>query len=112
MIRMSGIKKIYRRGLIALEAVWFVFNYQLYRYGEGVQLVGYRKYFGISGFVCLAYLFLSLQHYVPWILLVISVSAAAIVLLVYSGYQLVGIYYYNIFSEEAKPDKAENEEAE
>jgi hypothetical protein len=89
--------------LIALEGVWFVFNYQLYRYGEGVQLVGYRKYFGISGFICLAYLFLSLQHYVSWIVLVLSVSLAAIVLVTYCGYQLVGIYYYNIFS--AQEDK-------
>jgi hypothetical protein len=45
--------------LIPLEAVWFVFNFLLYRYGSGTQLSGYKKYWGISGAVSLGYLFLA-----------------------------------------------------
>jgi len=46
--------------LIPLEIVWFIYNFQLYKYGDNIQLSNYKKYFGILGAICFAYVFLSL----------------------------------------------------
>jgi len=83
--------------LIILETTWLVFNYQLSRYGTDIGLSDYKKYFVISGSICLAYLLLSLQQYINWIAIVAIISITVIILLIYCSYQLVGIYYYNIF---------------
>jgi hypothetical protein len=88
--------------LIALEWLWFLFNFLLYRHGSGLQLSGYRKYWGISGAVSLGYLFLSVEWGVGWVAMVVIVSISMIVLLVYCTYQIVGIYYYNIFPKDAE----------
>lgn len=88
--------------LILLEIFWFIFNYLLYRYGTGLPLTNFKKYFVISGLICLSYLFLSLEEQVNWVGLVVVVSLTAIALIVYCGYQLVGIYYYNIFTNAIK----------
>jgi hypothetical protein len=88
--------------LIGLEWVWFAFNFLLYRYGSGTQLSGYKKYWGLSGAVSIGYLLLSVEWGVGWVAMVVVVSLAMVVLLVYCGYQIVGIFYYNIFT--AKKD--------
>lgn len=83
--------------LLPLEAVWFVFNFLLYRYGIGLTLSEFKKYFIISGLISLSYLFLSLEEKINWVGLVVIVSLSTVALIVYSGYQLVGIYYFRIF---------------
>lgn len=85
--------------LIPLEAVWFCFNFLLYKYGTGLTLSAFKKYFVISGVICVSYFCLSLEEYVNWVALVVVVSVTAMALTVYCGYQLVGIYYYKIFPE-------------
>lgn len=86
--------------LILLEILWFGFNFLLYKYAVGISLKGFSKYFVISAVICLAYLCLSLEQYLHWIAVVTVVSFTAIVLIIYCGYQLVGIYYFNIFKGE------------
>ena len=85
--------------LIVIEGLWFAFNYLLYRYGTGLPLSNFSKYIIISSVISVAYLCLSLEQYLHWIAIVTVVSFAAIILIVYCGYQLVGIYYFNIFEE-------------
>lgn len=84
--------------LIPLEIVWFVFNYLLYRYGSGLTLSDFKKYFIVSGVISISYVFLSLEGILNWLCIVIAVSFASVALIVYCGYQLVGIYYHKIFS--------------
>ena len=84
--------------LIPLELVWVVFNYLLYRYGSGLTLSHFKKYFVVSGLISFSYLFLSLSGHLGWLWIVIVVTSACIALIVYCGYQLVGIYYNRLFS--------------
>lgn len=46
--------------LIPLEIMWFLFNYFLYRYGSGISLTNYKKYFVVSGVISVSYICLSL----------------------------------------------------
>lgn len=84
--------------LIAFEIIWFIYNYSLYRYGNGTQISGYKKYFGISGVICLSYILLSLEDMVSWVAIVVIVSLSMAVLLTYCIYQIIGIYYNNLFN--------------
>lgn len=86
--------------LIVLEWGWFAFNFMLYRYGSGTKLSGYKKYWAISAAISLGLLFLSVEWGIGWVAMVVLVSLSMIVLLVYCTYQIVGIYYYNIFTKE------------
>ena len=88
--------------LILLEALWLVFNYMLYRYGIGLPVSNFKKYFVMSGFICVSYIFLSLAGKISYIGIIVVVSVTCIVLLVYCAYQLVGIYYYNLVDREEK----------
>jgi len=85
--------------LIPLEIVWFVFNYMLYKYGSGLTLSDFKKYFVVSGLISVSYLFLSLEGQVSWLWIVVVVSVASVGLIVYCGYQLVGIYYNRLFAQ-------------
>ena len=91
--------------LILFEVVWFLFNYLLYRYSIGLPLMNFKKYFIISGLICISYLFLSLVGTVNWVAIVVVVSLTMIVLIVYCTYQLVGIYYYNVFEKEESKEQ-------
>ena len=88
--------------LILFEVLWFSFNYFLYKYGIGLSIFNYKKYFIISGIICLSYILLSLAGRINWVAIVTIVSVTDIALIVYCGYQLVGIYYENIFNKEDK----------
>ena len=54
------------------------------------------KLFVCSGVIIVAYLFLSLIGVANWILILIVVSIVVLVLLVYTFYQIGGIYYYDV----------------
>lgn len=49
-----------------------------------------------------AYLFLSLSGQIPWIAITVIVSLVVLVLIVYSSYQIVGLYYGLFFKDYAK----------
>jgi hypothetical protein len=88
--------------LIPFEITWFLFNFYLSKYGDAINISDYKKYIIISFSISLAYLFLSLQTEINWIVIVVLVSITIILLLIYCTYQIIGIYYYNIFKEEAE----------
>lgn len=83
--------------LIALELVWFVFNYLLYRYGEGDRMKMHVKFVVSTVSIIIAYLFLSLSGSINWIAITVIVSIVVVVLIVYSIYQIIGLYYHLIF---------------
>lgn len=88
--------------LIPLEVIWFVFNYMLYRYGEGDKIKDHIKFEVSVVCICLAYLFLSIESYVHWIAVVVIVGIVVVVLIIYSSYQIVGLYYGLIFKQDTK----------
>lgn len=77
--------------------VWFAYNYMLYKYGEGDKLNMHVKFVVSTAAIIIAYLFLSLTGYIHWIVVTVIVSIAVVVLIVYSIYQIVGLYYHMIF---------------
>lgn len=88
--------------LIPFEVIWFLFNFYLSKYGDAITISDYKKYIIISISISLAYLFLSLQTEINWVVIVVLVSLTIILLLIYCSYQIVGIYFYNIFKGEAE----------
>lgn len=62
----------------------------------------HTKFIVVFASVSTAYLFLSLCEKVNWIAITVIVSLVVIVLIIYSIYQIVGLYYYNIFRNSAK----------
>lgn len=82
----------------------------LYRFGVGDRLKDHAKFIITSSCIIIAYLFLSLSAQVPWIAITVIVSIVVAVLIFYSSYQIVGLYYGLIFKKEAKnsqPKKSE-----
>lgn len=73
----------------------------LYRYGEGDQIKDHIKFMIIAIAISIAYLLLSLSETVNWIAIVVVVSIVVVVLIVYSSYQIVGLYYTILFKKKA-----------
>lgn len=86
--------------LIPAEAVWVGFNYMLYRYGEGDSVKDHLKLVISSALIMVSYLLLSLTGRLSWIAIVVIVSLVVVVLIVYSSYQVVGLYYRHLFKNE------------
>ena len=87
--------------LIPLEILWMGFNIMLYRYGEGDSIKSHLKLIISSACISLAYLFLSLGANMNWIPIVVISSLGVVVLIIYSIYQIVGLYYHQMFKKDA-----------
>lgn len=96
--------------LILLEAVWLIFNHMLYRFGEGDRLKDHAKFIITSSCIVIAYLFMSLSAQVPWIAITVIVSIVVAVLIFYSSYQIVGLYYGLIFKKDVKDSQPKKSE--
>lgn len=83
--------------LIPLELLWLGFNFMLYKYGEGDAVKDHLKLIISTVCIIISYLFLSLNANVNWIAIVVIVSIVVVVLIVYSSYQIVGLYYNQMF---------------
>lgn len=79
--------------LILLEIIWFIANYMLYKYGESDSLKDHIKFLISTISIIIAYLFLSLAEQINWIVITVFVSIIVVVLIIYSSYQIVGLYY-------------------
>jgi hypothetical protein len=71
----------------------------LYKYGEGDGIGKHVKFIISTVCVVIAYLFLSLAGQINWIFVVVIVSIVVIVLIVYSSYQVIGLYYGLFFKD-------------
>lgn len=65
----------------------------LYKYGEGDHITSHVKFVVSTVCICIAYLFLSLCAQVNWIAIIVIVSIVVVILIIYSSYQIVGLYY-------------------
>jgi len=69
----------------------------LYKYGEGDNVQYHLRFILAAVCISVAYLLLSLSGQVSWVAIVVVVSLVVAVLIVYSIYQVVGLYYERIF---------------
>lgn len=89
--------------LIPFELLWLVFNYILYRYGEGYHFLDCTKFMISSGLIILGILSLSLIENIRWEIIMALIIISFIVNIIYATYQVVGLYYYYLFKD--KPIK-------
>ncbi len=74
----------------------------LYKYGEGDKIKHHVKFLVATTCIIISYIMLSLAGNINWIAIVVVVSMVVVVLIVYSTYQIVGLYYSMLFKEEVK----------
>lgn len=88
--------------LIGMELIWLISNYMLYRYGQGDTLLLYLKFLICDGLIIVSYVVLATVtgEGLSWLAPVLVVGITSIVLITYSTYQIVGLYYYFIFPKE------------
>jgi Ca2+/Na+ antiporter len=78
----------------------------LYKHGEGDPLSKHLKFIVAVVCISIAYLLLSLSAQVNWIGIVVVISLVVVVLIIYSTYQIVGLYYSYIFKENKEEAKS------
>ena len=71
----------------------------LYRYGEGYHIMDCAKFIVSSGFICLAFLLLSLIEYITWEVIIAFLIVSFVVSIVYGLYQVIGLYYFYLFKD-------------
>jgi uncharacterized membrane protein len=66
-------------------------------YGEGDSIKKHIKFIIATVCISIAYLCLSLSAQINWIGIVVVVSLVVAILIIYSIYQVVGLYYTLLF---------------
>lgn len=92
IILALSIQKYYVLGLLVVEIMWFFFNWLLITDDRDNV-----KYYVMEGAILTGTIMLVLGALVP-VVTVVVVTIVMTILIVYSTYQVVGLYYWNIMA--------------